>query len=174
MRPNSAGGNSSRLKPTLPTQALGSGELATDLFAYRAVDRQGGPRPGKNLFGEDLSRQQGAETGAWFSPSMYNIVKQDGRDVHLVVMPDKGCVVNSGLDTVKNVPFSYAIPEPTTLGAHGMAARCYPEMLALVASGRLRPGELVTREISLEEAARALPAMGGTAHHGITVVRPNP
>ena len=28
---------------------------------------------------------------------MYNLVKQDGRDVHLVIKPDYDCVVNSGL-----------------------------------------------------------------------------
>ena len=33
---------------------------------------------------------------AWFSPSMYNVVKQNGRDVHLVVMPDHDCGVNGG------------------------------------------------------------------------------
>ena len=40
-------------------------------------------------------------TTAWFSPSMYNIVKQNGRDVHLVVMPDQDCVVNSGLGSTR-------------------------------------------------------------------------
>ena len=38
---------------------------------------------------------------AWFSPSMYNIVKQNGRDVHLVIMPDHDCVVNSGLGSTR-------------------------------------------------------------------------
>ena len=32
---------------------------------------------------------------------MYNIVKQDGRDVHLVIMPDKNCEVNSGLGSIR-------------------------------------------------------------------------
>ena len=38
---------------------------------------------------------------AWFSPSMYNIVKQNGRDVNLVVMPDHNCAVNSGLGSTR-------------------------------------------------------------------------
>ena len=64
------------------------------------VNRQGGTAPDQNKFGVDLGQQQEAETAAWYSPSMYNIVSQDGRDVHLVVKPDKGCVVNRrpGLD----------------------------------------------------------------------------
>ena len=65
------------------------------------VAQQGGPKPSQNLFGADLTQQQGAMTGNWFSPSMYNVVKQDGRDVHLVIMPDPNCVVNSGLGSVR-------------------------------------------------------------------------
>ncbi len=65
------------------------------------VDKQGGRAPGQNFFGADLTKQQGAESTAWFSPSMYNIVKQNGRDVHLVLMPDKNCEVNSGLGSIR-------------------------------------------------------------------------
>ena len=32
---------------------------------------------------------------------MYNIVKQNGRDVHLVIKPDHDCVVNSGLGSTR-------------------------------------------------------------------------
>ncbi|PSJ53209.1 arsenate reductase (azurin) large subunit [Pseudaminobacter soli (ex Li et al. 2025)] len=65
------------------------------------VNRQGGPAPDQNVFGVDLSQQQPAETDAWYSPSMYNIVKQDGRDVHMVIKPDKDCSVNSGLGSIR-------------------------------------------------------------------------
>jgi arsenite oxidase large subunit len=61
------------------------------------VNRQGGTAPGENKFGVDLGEQQGAETTAWYAPSMYNIVRQGGKDVHLVIKPDKECVVNSAL-----------------------------------------------------------------------------
>ena len=54
------------------------------------------------------------------------------------------------------------------LGSHGMAAHAYPELLGLVADGRLRPQDLVTREIGLDDAGAALAAMG--AQPGITVV----
>jgi alcohol dehydrogenase len=57
------------------------------------------------------------------------------------------------------------------LGSHGMAASAYPEMLALVEAGRLRPGDLVTREIGLDEVPEALPAMG-SGGSGVTVIRP--
>ena len=65
------------------------------------VNKQGGTAPSDNIFGVDLSQQQEAETPAWYSPSMYNIVKQDGRDVHMVIKPDKDCVVNSGLGSIR-------------------------------------------------------------------------
>lgn len=32
---------------------------------------------------------------------MYNIVNQEGRDVHLVIKPDPGCEVNSGLGSIR-------------------------------------------------------------------------
>ena len=65
------------------------------------VNKQGGTAPDQNIFGVDLSQQQEAGTAAWYAPSMYNIVKQDGRDVHLVVKPDPDCEVNSGLGSVR-------------------------------------------------------------------------
>jgi D-arabinose 1-dehydrogenase-like Zn-dependent alcohol dehydrogenase len=55
------------------------------------------------------------------------------------------------------------------LGSHGMAAHAYPSMMALVESGRLRPAELITREIALDEVPLALSGMGGA---GMTIIRP--
>jgi arsenite oxidase large subunit len=65
------------------------------------INQQGGPAPSQNKFGVDLSKQQDAMTANWYSPAMYNIVKQDGRDVNLVVKPDPACSVNSGLGSIR-------------------------------------------------------------------------
>ncbi|RVH01331.1 arsenate reductase (azurin) large subunit [Sinorhizobium meliloti] len=65
------------------------------------VNKQGGTEPDKNVFGVDLSKQQEAETVAWYAPSMYNIVKQNGQDVHIVIKPDHECSVNSGLGSIR-------------------------------------------------------------------------
>ena len=54
----------------------------------------------ENALGIDLSEQQGAD-GVWIAPSMYNVVRQDGKDVHLAVIPDHDCVVNSGLGSTR-------------------------------------------------------------------------
>ena len=54
------------------------------------------------------------------------------------------------------------------LGSHGMAAHAYPEMLGLIAAGRLRPDLLVTRDICLDEAGAAFADLGAVP--GIAVV----
>ena len=63
------------------------------------VNREGGTAPSENASGADYSRQQPAQSPAWYSPAMYNLVRQNGKDVHLVVKPDADCVVNSGLSS---------------------------------------------------------------------------
>ena len=65
------------------------------------TNKQGGTAAAENAFGVDLGEQQPAETAAWYAPSMYNIVKQNGQDVHIVIMPDHECEVNSGLGSVR-------------------------------------------------------------------------
>jgi len=65
------------------------------------TNKQGGAAPDQNKFGVDLSKQQAAETAAWYAPPMYNIVQQNGADVQIVIKPDRDCVVNSGLGSVR-------------------------------------------------------------------------
>ena len=109
------------------------------------VNKQGGTEPSQNAFGTDLSKQQPAETEAWYSPSMYNIVKQDGRDVHMVVKPDPNCSVNSGLGSVRGarmaeMSFSEArqtqtqrLTEPLVWRYGGMQPTSWDDALDLVA-----------------------------------------
>ncbi|MGZ5881590.1 MAG: arsenate reductase (azurin) large subunit [Xanthobacteraceae bacterium] len=66
-----------------------------------AVNKQGGAAADQNKFGVDLGKQQPANTAAWYSPAMYNIVRQNGEDVHIVIKPDRECEVNSGLGSVR-------------------------------------------------------------------------
>ncbi|MEV6282644.1 zinc-dependent alcohol dehydrogenase family protein [Kribbella sp. NPDC051770] len=58
------------------------------------------------------------------------------------------------------------------LGSHGMAAHTYPEMLDLVASGVLKPAELVTRTIGLDDVPAALEELSSGTPAGVTVIRP--
>lgn len=58
--------------------------------------------------------------------------------------------------------------ELQVLGSHGMAAHGYPELLGLIAAGRLDPRRLITRELTLGEAPAALAEVG--RQPGIAVV----
>jgi alcohol dehydrogenase len=58
--------------------------------------------------------------------------------------------------------------ELQVLGSHGMAAHGYPELLGLIAAGRLDPGRLITRRIPLDDAPVALADVG--TQPGIAVV----
>jgi alcohol dehydrogenase len=88
-------------------------------------------------------------------------LRKRGRHVQVGLLPEP-----------PRVPMDLVIArELELLGSHGMAAVAYPEMLALVETGRLRPGDLVTREIGLDEVPVALPAMGDGGS-GVTVIRP--
>jgi len=53
-----------------------------------------------------------------------------------------------------------------------MAAVDYPDMLALVERGVLRPEQLVQRTIGLDEAATLLPSFDRTTSAGITMIDP--
>jgi D-arabinose 1-dehydrogenase-like Zn-dependent alcohol dehydrogenase len=89
-------------------------------------------------------------------------LRKRGRHVQVGLLPEP-----------PRVPMHLVIGrELELLGSHGMAAHAYPEMLALVEAGRLRPDRLVTARIGLDEAPRALAAMGDGSPVGITVIRP--
>jgi alcohol dehydrogenase len=55
-------------------------------------------------------------------------------------------------------------------GSHGMQAWRYDAMLAMIADGKLRPQQLIGREISLAEAIPALTAMDRATDLGISVI----
>ena len=89
-------------------------------------------------------------------------LRKRGRHVQVGLLPEP-----------PRVPMDLVIGrELELLGAHGMAAHAYPEMLGLVAAGRLRPDKLVTARIGLEEVPEALMAMSGASPVGITVIEP--
>ena len=72
------------------------------------------------------------------------------------------------------VPMHLAIGrELELLGSHGMAAHAYPGMLGLVEAGRLRPLDLVTGRIGLDDVPAALHALGTAPPTGMTVALPN-
>ena len=91
-------------------------------------------------------------------------LRRRGRHVQVGLLP-----AVSGRPTV---PMELVVAhELELLGSHGMPAHAYPEMMSLVASGVLRPGELVTGQIALADAPAALAALDGPAPPGIRVIR---
>lgn len=56
------------------------------------------------------------------------------------------------------------------LGSHGMQAHRYPDLLAMIEAGRLRPERLVGRRIGLAESIDALVRMDRSRAVGVTVV----
>lgn len=56
------------------------------------------------------------------------------------------------------------------LGSHGMQAHRYPQMLTMIADGRLEPQKLIGKTVSLDEAGLELPEMNEYAGPGISVI----
>ncbi|MCE0535696.1 alcohol dehydrogenase catalytic domain-containing protein [Kineosporia rhizophila] len=62
--------------------------------------------------------------------------------------------------------------ELEVLGSHGLAAHAYPQLLALVAVGRLDPAAMITTRLTLDEAGPALAAMAERPPSGVAVIDP--
>jgi alcohol dehydrogenase len=77
------------------------------------------------------------------------------------------------VDGGPRVPMGRVIAwEIDVLGSHGMAAADYPEMLELVASGVLRPQDLLDRVVGMAEAAALVPTMDTAPRAGMVVLDP--
>ncbi|SDS40404.1 alcohol dehydrogenase [Brevibacterium siliguriense] len=84
-----------------------------------------------------------------------------GRHVQIGLLP---------AEPVIDLPRVIAL-ELSVLGSHGMAAAEYPELVDLVVQGRLRPQDLVSNVIGLDEAPAAMEAMGSpSAPAGMTII----
>ncbi|NUR89066.1 MAG: zinc-dependent alcohol dehydrogenase family protein [Nonomuraea sp.] len=88
-------------------------------------------------------------------------LRRRGRHVQVGLLPE-------GATLPMNRVIGY---ELEVLGSHGMPAHAYPAMLELIRAGTLHPDQLVTRNIDLTEAGKALSAMGTVP--GITMIHPH-
>jgi len=115
----------------------------------------------QNLGGADVAVDAlGSETTA--GASVLSLAR-GGRHLQLGLL-----LTPNGLSAI---PMARVIAwELDLLGSHGMAARDYPEMLALVASGALDPSLLVKREVDIEEGATALAQLESQGAAGITII----
>jgi alcohol dehydrogenase len=55
-------------------------------------------------------------------------------------------------------------------GSHGIQAHAYPEILDLIADGKLPLGKLIGRRITLDDAGEALASLDSSSVKGITVI----
>jgi len=90
-------------------------------------------------------------------------LRPGGRHVQAGLLPEPVRLDMSGLIAA----------ELQWLGSHGLAAHDYPPLLALVESGAVRPGDLVTATIGLDGAPAALAGMTAASPAGITVIQPS-
>jgi alcohol dehydrogenase len=92
-------------------------------------------------------------------------LRRRGRHVQVGLLPP--------VDGHPRVPMSRVIGwEIDVLGSHGMAAIDYPEMMALIAAGRLSPHRLIERTIGLTAAAALLPGFDRAGVAGMTMIDP--
>ncbi|MGD9333017.1 MAG: zinc-dependent alcohol dehydrogenase family protein [Desulfobacterales bacterium] len=56
------------------------------------------------------------------------------------------------------------------LGSHGMQAHRYPEMLAMIAAGKLQPAKLIAQTVDLEDGVVELQTMNRFSTIGVTVI----
>lgn len=62
--------------------------------------QEGGRSPNENALGLDF-RKQLPPLAVALTPSMHNVIEQNGRRFNIMVVPDKECVVNQGLSSVR-------------------------------------------------------------------------
>ena len=92
-------------------------------------------------------------------------LRRQGRHVQVGLLPP--------VDGHPRVPMDRVIAWELDLrGSHGMAAVDYPSMLAMIDRGELRPQDLVSRTIGLEDAAVELPLVDTAPTAGITIADP--
>ncbi len=77
----------------------------------------------------------------------------------------------AGADRRPALPMDRVIAEELEiLGSHGIQAHRYPELLAMIRTGTLRPDLLIGKTISLEDALVELPEMNKFTATGVTVI----
>ncbi len=151
--------------------SAGALDLARDFGAEQVVDAAAtdAPRAVRDLTGGGAAVSLDALGSHATAAASVKSLARRGRHVQVGLLPP-----DPSAGGHPRMPMSRVIAyELEIVGSHGMAAHAYPEMLALVAAGRLRPDLLVTRRLTMDEAATALPAMGEPGYPaGVSVLLP--
>lgn len=170
------------LSAILIAVALGARVLAVDVStAALELARLAGAHEALDTAGLDIPQVVAAIRAATGGRGPAVVIEALGGaqtlDAGVRALASGGRLVQIGLlGTDPVVPMGEVIArELSVLGSHGMAAADYPRLLDLMRTGSLRPGSLVTRHITLDEAPAALVALGsGDAVAGVTMIHPHP
>jgi alcohol dehydrogenase len=165
------------LSAVMVAAALGARVVAVDVSepALRLAGELGAEHvvPG----GPDAVRRVVDLTGGGAQVSIDAVGSRDTAAASLACLRPRGRHVQVGLllgeHSSPPLPMDLVVARELEIhGSHGMAARDYPAMLALITSGVLRPERLVGSVIGLDDAGAALAAMSRPATSaGVTVVR---
>lgn len=105
---------------------------------------EGGRAPNDNALGIDFRRQQ-PPLSQVMTPAMHNVIDDaDGRRYNLMVLPDRGCVVNGGIASVRggrlasvmysaDGPTGARLTAPRVHASHGWVDTSWDDALALYA-----------------------------------------
>jgi D-arabinose 1-dehydrogenase-like Zn-dependent alcohol dehydrogenase len=135
---------------TVDAAALGAGDEAVAAAVRDATD--GGAHLSLDAFGDPVTCRGSIRS-----------LRRRGRHVQVGLLPAALGHPEVPMDRV-------VAHELELLGSHGMAAHAFPELMATVAAGRLRPQDLVTRTVGLAEAPAELAAMDAPSVGGVTVI----
>jgi len=142
-------------------------QRARDLGAECAVDASGDPDPAATI--RELTNGGAAvSVDALGSPATavnsVRCLRRRGRHVQVGLL--------LGAASTPPLPMDLVVARELEIyGSHGMPARAYPPLLALVADRTLRPDLLLGEVIGLADAGAALAAMGQpSSSAGITVI----
>lgn len=144
-------------------------DLALSLGATAVVDasRVDVPRATFDLTGDGAELSIDALGSIETLHNSLRCLRKRGRHIQIGLL--------AGDDDLPPVPMGLVIgSELEILGSHGMAAHTYPEMMADITTGLLRPDLLIRDRISLDEAPARLARLGqpGEGAGGMTIIHP--